>query len=132
MPPVRLGLVYAHAGVRRFLDAIGAPRTRQLFLTGEPVDAPTALSWGLVGEVVRADALQDRALALASEVASGAPLALAGTKRVIAALLAAEGTLPREEAAALEDLHARALRSEDFGEGVRAFAEKRPARWRGR
>ena len=34
MPPAKLGLVYSHTGVRRFIDAIGAPRTRQLFLLG--------------------------------------------------------------------------------------------------
>src|SRR6266550_3823721 len=48
MPPAKLGLVYSHTGLRRFLQAIGAPRTKELFLTGRNVDARTALSWGLV------------------------------------------------------------------------------------
>src|ERR1700747_773153 len=51
MPPAKLGLVYSHTGVRRFLDAIGAPRTRELFLLGRYVDADTALGWGLVNRV---------------------------------------------------------------------------------
>ncbi len=48
MPPAKLGLIYSHTGLRRFLDAIGEPRTRELFLLGRYIDAPTALSWGLV------------------------------------------------------------------------------------
>src|SRR5918999_3305707 len=48
MPPARLGLVYSHTGLRRFIQTIGAPRTRELFLLGRNVDAPTAPAWGLV------------------------------------------------------------------------------------
>ncbi len=54
MPPARLGLVYSHTGLRRFLDAIGAPRTRELFFTARNVPARTALAWGLVNDVVAA------------------------------------------------------------------------------
>ena len=52
MPPAKLGLVYSHTGLRRFIDAVGAARTRELFLSGEYVDAELALSWGLVNRVV--------------------------------------------------------------------------------
>src|ERR1700742_713290 len=51
MPPAKLGLVYSHTGLRRFIDAIGAARTRELFLLGRYIDAPTALLWGLVNRV---------------------------------------------------------------------------------
>jgi enoyl-CoA hydratase/carnithine racemase len=54
MPPARLGLVYSHTGLRRFLDAIGGARTRELFLTARLIDAREALGWGLVNEVVGA------------------------------------------------------------------------------
>src|SRR6202044_279161 len=47
MPPAKLGLVYSHTGLRRFIDAIGAARTRELFLLGSYIDAPTAHAWGL-------------------------------------------------------------------------------------
>jgi enoyl-CoA hydratase/carnithine racemase len=126
MPPARLGVVYSHTGLRRFVDAIGAARTRELFLTARPITADTALAWGLVNEVV-ADAEQ-HGVALAAEIASLAPLSLRGTKRVLRAL----HTEP--EPALLAELHAlrdAAFRSEDFAEGVRAFSEKRQPRWRG-
>src|SRR6185312_11569935 len=52
MPPAKLGLVYSHTGLRRFLQTIGVPRTRELFLLGRHVDARTGLVWGLVNAVV--------------------------------------------------------------------------------
>ncbi len=48
MPPGKLGLVYSHTGLRRFIDTIGVARTRELFLLGNYIDADTALRWGLV------------------------------------------------------------------------------------
>ncbi|MGH2946548.1 MAG: enoyl-CoA hydratase/isomerase family protein [Solirubrobacteraceae bacterium] len=46
MPPARLGLVYSHTGLRRFVDAIGVTRTRELFFTARNVPARVALQWG--------------------------------------------------------------------------------------
>lgn len=123
MPPARLGVVYSHSGLRRFVDAIGTARTRQLFLTAEPVDAETALAWGLVNWI------GEDAVALAARVASLAPLSLRGNKRVLRALIP-----PLDPAleAELEALRRSAFASEDFAEGVRAFVEKRAPRWHGR
>src|SRR3954470_6056694 len=85
MPPARLGVVYSQTGLRRFVDAIGGARTRELFLTARPVDAATALAWGLVNEVTE-DA-GARALELASAIAALSPLSLRGNKRVLQALI---------------------------------------------
>jgi enoyl-CoA hydratase/carnithine racemase len=131
MPPGKLGLVYSHTGLRRFLQTIGAPRTRELFLLGDNVDAPTALTWGLVNRVVPAARLDSVALAMAGELAGNAPLAQRGNKRVIAALLGAPGALAPEIERELIDLRRASFASADIREGMRAFAEKRPARWRG-
>src|SRR5919107_1615462 len=92
MPPARLGLVYSHTGLRKFIDAIGAPRTRELFFTARNISAQEALGWGLVGEVLPAPEVAARGIELAAEIAANAPLSLVGNKRVIGALLAAEGT----------------------------------------
>jgi enoyl-CoA hydratase/carnithine racemase len=130
MPPARLGLVYSYTGLRRFLDAIGGARTRELFLTARLVDAREALGWGLVNEVVERDALAERGVALAAEVAALSPLSVRGNKRVLNELLAAP--LAPEVMAQLDALREASFRSADFAEGVRAFAEKRPPRWQGR
>ncbi len=132
MPPARLGLVYSHTGLRRFLDAIGAPRTRELFLTARNIDARTALGWGLVNQVVGVSDLENVALDLSQDVAANAPLSVRGNKRVIRELLAADGQLDPDVERELIELREASFHSEDMREGVRAFGEKRPARWKGR
>jgi enoyl-CoA hydratase/carnithine racemase len=132
MPPAKLGLVYSHTGLRRFLEAIGAPRTRELFLTARNVDARTALDWGLVNQVVGASDLEGAALDLAQDLAANAPLSVRGNKRAIRELLAADGRLDPEVERELIELREASFQSEDLREGVRAFGQKRPARWKGR
>jgi enoyl-CoA hydratase/carnithine racemase len=131
MPPAKLGLVYSHTGVRRFIDAIGAPRTRELFLLGRHIDAATALQWGLVTRVAPAAELEALAIELAIELAGNAPLAQSGNKRVIQALLAAEGTLEDDVEQELIELRRASFASRDMREGMRAFAERRAPRWTG-
>jgi enoyl-CoA hydratase/carnithine racemase len=127
MPPARLGVVYSPTGLRRFVDAIGSARTRELFLTARPVSARQALEWGLVNEVV--EDVAQHAVALAAEIAALAPLSQRGNKRVLNALIAPLDAALEAELHALRDV---AFRSEDFAEGVRAFREKRSPRWQGR
>jgi enoyl-CoA hydratase/carnithine racemase len=131
MPPAKLGLVYSHTGLRRFIDAIGAARTRELFLLGSYIDAATALSWGLVNRVASAEDLDALTLELAGELAGNAPLSQTGNKRVIAALLQAESELPADVEAELIELRRASFASQDLREGMRAFAERRAAHWRG-
>ena len=132
MPPAKLGLVYSHTGLRRFIDAVGVARTRELFLLGRNIPARRALDWGLVNEVVIGSDLDEAALDWASELAGNAPLSVQGNKRVIRELLRAEGELDPDVEAELIALREACFASEDMKEGVRAFGEKRPARWQGR
>ena len=132
MPPAKLGLVYSHTGIRKFLDTIGAARTRELFLVGRRLDARTARAWGLVNSVAEPERLEAETLSLAREIAGNAPLAQLGNKRVIRAVLDARSELPEELERELIELRRACFTSEDFREGVRAFAEKRTPRWRGR
>jgi enoyl-CoA hydratase/carnithine racemase len=132
MPPAKLGLVYSHTGLRRFIDAIGVPRTRELFLVGRNIDAATALAWGMVNEVVGPADLEEATLGWATELAGNAPLSTSGNKRVIRELLRAQGPLDPEIERELVELRRACFASEDMREGVRAFGEKRPARWKGR
>jgi enoyl-CoA hydratase/carnithine racemase len=132
MPPAKLGLVYSHTGLRRFLHAIGEPRTRQLFLLGRNISARDAKTWGLLHEVAGAEDLEGFSLDWAAELVANAPLSVRGNKRVLRALLAADGTLDPAVEAELIALRKACFSSEDLAEGVRAFGEKRPARWQGK
>ncbi|MGH2712392.1 MAG: enoyl-CoA hydratase/isomerase family protein [Thermoleophilaceae bacterium] len=130
MPPAKLGLIYSHTGLRKFVDVCGPANTAELFHVGEAVDAERALAMGLVNEAVDPGELEGRVLELASRIAANAPLSLAGNKRVIRTLRTQP--LPREVERELIELRESCFRSEDFREGVRAFAEKRKPRWQGR
>jgi enoyl-CoA hydratase/carnithine racemase len=131
MPPAKLGLIYAHTGLQRFVDVIGVARTRELFLLGRNVEAAHAAEIGLVNEVADDDALGDAAVALAAELAENAPLAMRGNKHAIE-VIARNPTLSAEQEEELIELRRSCFESEDFREGIRAFAEKRKPEWRGR
>jgi enoyl-CoA hydratase/carnithine racemase len=131
MPPARLGLVYSHTGLRKFIDVIGVARTRELFYTARNVGAQRAYEWGLVNELVDGGELERRAVDYAARIAANAPLSLRGNKRVIGALLAAEGALDERVSRELVELREACFRTQDFAEGVRAFGEKREPRWHG-
>jgi enoyl-CoA hydratase/carnithine racemase len=132
MPPAKLGLVYSHTGIRKFIEVVGAPRTRELFLIGGRIDAETAQAWGLVNRLADSEQLAGDALELATELAANAPLAQRGNKRVIREVLDAQGRLDADVERELIELRRECFSSEDFREGVRAFAEKRPPDWQGR
>ena len=132
MPPAKLGLVYSHTGLRRFIDAIGLPRTRELFLVGRNIDAATALDWGMVNDVVAPTQLEEASLSWATEIAANAPLSVRGNKRILRELQRASGELDPDIERELVELRRACFASEDMREGVRAFGEKRPARWQGR
>ena len=129
MPPAKLGLVYSHTGLSRFIDAVGVPRTRELFLLGRRIDAQTALQWGLVNEI--SETVEETALAMAQELAENAPLSLRGNKRILRELANATGVLDPKVEAELIELRRQCFSSADFREGVEAFAERRSARFTG-
>jgi enoyl-CoA hydratase/carnithine racemase len=131
MPPAKLGLIYSHTGLKRFIDVIGVARTKELFLTGRNLTAARAAEIGLVNEVAADAELESAALALATEIAANAPLATTGNKRAIETLARA-ARLTREQEAELVELRRSCFESEDLREGIKAFAEKREPRWRGR
>jgi enoyl-CoA hydratase/carnithine racemase len=131
MPPAKLGLIYSHTGLQKFLDSVGPARTRELFFTGRNIDADRAEQIGLVHEVTQAEAIEESAIALAAEIAGNAPVSLKGNKEIINRLVTF-GRLSEKEEQEVINLRLSSFRTRDFREGVRAFGEKRKPHWEGR
>jgi enoyl-CoA hydratase/carnithine racemase len=132
MPPAKIGLVYGHTGLRRFMEVCGLANTNELFFTGRNVDADRAYDMGLVNQVVEPEDLEETVLSLARETAANSPLSLAGNKRILRALRSMPGELPDDVENELVELRESCFRTEDFREGIAAFGEKRPPVWKGR
>lgn len=131
MPPARLGLVYGHTGLRRFIDVIGVARTKELFLTGRILEASRAEEIGLVHSVVADGELPGTALELAQAIAANAPISMRGNKQAIETL-ASFPRLTDAQERELVELRRACFESEDLREGIRAFGERREPRWTGR
>ena len=128
-PHVSAGLVAGDGGTAVWPLALGPARAKQYLLTGEPVDAATAVSMGLATAAVPRERLDDEATALAQRISRQPPLAVRYTKLAVNKLVrdAVERTL--DTAAGYELL---TFLSEDHAEAVDAFTERRPGRYEGR
>lgn len=125
LPETSLGLIPGAGGGQRLLALAGRARTMRMVLTGEIIDAATALSWGIAGWQVTGSALSE-AEKLCAKLALRAPLALMAAKRAL--VLGDEGTLALDhEREAFETL----LDSADKREGIAAFRAKRQPEFRG-
>jgi enoyl-CoA hydratase/carnithine racemase len=130
MPPAKLGLIYSHTGLKKFIDAVGPARTRELFFVGRNIDADRAEQIGLVHEVTDPE-IDDAAVDLAAEIAGNAPISLKGNKEIIDKLVASGGLAEKDEQEVIR-LRLSSFSTQDFREGVRAFGEKRKPNWEGR
>lgn len=124
-PGVRIGLFCTTPAVE-VVRAVGRTRAMEMLLTGEPIDAPTALAWGLVNRVVPAAGLEAAAVALAERVAGASRATIASGKRAVADTvdLPIEQAYPVASAAMCRDAASPSAR-----EGIGAFLGKRDPVW---
>ena len=127
-PEVNLGIIPAFGGTQRLQRRVGPARAMEMILTGDLADAATAKAWGLALDVLPPEKLLEHALAQARKIASRGPAAVAAAKRILRAT-AAPQLGPGQEMEA--DAFGMLFGTEDGREGLRAFVEKRPARFRG-
>ena len=131
MPPAKLGVIYSYRGVKTFLNLIGPGYTKELFLTGRPVDTGRAERMGLVNYSLPAADLEKFTYDLAGEITENAPLSVKGLKEMAKVWQRNQAIRPEDEEL-LRKLTLTVQESEDYKEGQRSFAEKRKPVFKGK
>lgn len=129
IPTAKLGLLYGWRGIRRLVDAIGAPAAKEMLLTGTLIGAQKAYDLGLVTAIVPAVDLLSSAAEIADQIALNAPLSVAGSKRIIDVL--ASRPPSDDDLSEFAHIQKRVWASADAVEGSKAFREHRPPRFQG-
>ncbi|MEQ3549744.1 enoyl-CoA hydratase/isomerase family protein [Pseudonocardia nematodicida] len=125
---VKRGLLPANGGTQRVLEQLPYPIAMEMLLLGEPIDADTALRWGLLNRVVSGDDLIATAQGYARRLASLPPLAVQACKE----LAVRARDLDRTSGLRLEETMLRMLKfTDDAAEGIAAFTERREPVWQG-
>jgi enoyl-CoA hydratase len=128
-PEINLGIIPGGGGTQRLTNLIGETKAIELILTGDMIDAPTALNLGLVNYVYPAGELETKTMELANKIAEKSPIALQLAKEAVK--LASRSNL--DEGLRREiDLFAVCFSTEDKEEGVAAFLEKRKPVFKGK
>ena len=126
---VNFGLMPAYGGTQRLPRLIGVAKAKEMIFSGNMINAAEALRIGLVNKVVPAGQELRAARDLAHTIAERAPKAVAASKRAI------DRGIEEKLAAGLqqetEEFEQEVLKSEDLGEGVSAFIERRPPKFKG-
>jgi len=126
-PGVKIGL-FCSTPMVPVSRAIGRKRALEMLLTGRPVDAATALEWGLVNRVVPEDALDGEVAELVEAIARSSPLTVGIGKEAFYSQIELDEHRAYDLTKAVMTMNARA---DDAQEGMCAFLEKRPPEWRG-
>lgn len=129
IPAARLGLGYGFSGVTALMNLVGPALTAEILFSARRFSAADALQMGLVNRVVPAAELADEVMTLAADIAANAPLTIAAVK---AAIREASRPPDRRDLARVEAMVEACFRSQDYLEGQRAFADKRPPLFTGR
>jgi enoyl-CoA hydratase/carnithine racemase len=128
VPAARLGLGYAMAGVAALSDVVGTAWAAEILFSARRLSADEAQRIGLVNRVVPVADLATEVDTLAHQIAANAPLTVAACK---AALRELSRPPERRDTAGVAALVEACFRSDDYREGQRAFAERRPPEFRG-
>jgi enoyl-CoA hydratase len=129
VPAARLGLGYGFGGVTALTTLVGPAVTAEILFSARRYGAAEALRVGLVNRVVPGDRLEAEVMSLATTITQNAPLTVAAAK---VAIRAAGQPADRRDLTRVSEMVEACFLSDDYREGQRAFAEKRPPRFSGK
>lgn len=126
VPPVRLGLVYSHTGLRRMIRSFGSPLVREMLLTGEAISAERAWHTGFFCRMVSPDDLLPAAEEILEGMSRGGPQALRGTRRILNLIEETE-LLPEQSLLEIARLRHESWSGDEFVEARDAFMNRKPS-----
>jgi enoyl-CoA hydratase/carnithine racemase len=127
IPATKLGTIYTIEECRFLYSVVGLANAKRILYSSDLFDVVAARDMGFA-DVIAKEGAVDTAIEFGAAMMANAPLAIAGTKLILQALASGDVERRRRD---VEELIRRALDSEDYQEGARAFLEKRPARFTG-
>jgi methylmalonyl-CoA decarboxylase len=129
--PAKIGVPYAASGMIHFINILGLNKAKEMFFTAAPLSATEALNAGILNHLVPTAELETFTRNLANRILQNAPLAVKAFKKQFA-LLSRGHSIDAETAERIQSYRRIVYDSEDYGEGIRAFHEKRPPRFKGK
>jgi len=129
--PAKIGIPYNASGIIHFINILGVNKAKEMFFTAEPINASDALRIGILNHLVPSADLERFTRELAGKILKNSPLAVRALKEQFR-LLSKGHAIDAETAEEIQSIRRRVYDSEDYGEGIRAFHEKRPPVFRGK
>lgn len=128
LPAAKLGLGYGYNGLRRYIETIGAPATKEIFFTARQFTAAEAYRWTMINEIIPDADLETHVMGVANMIADNAPLTIATIKASTVEILKNDAD---QDIAKCDAMVAACFASADYKEGRKAFAEKRKPQFTG-
>lgn len=128
LPAAKLGLGYGYNGLRRYIETIGAPATKEIFFTARQFSAAEAYRWTMINEIIPDADLETHVMGVANMIADNAPLTIATIKASTVEILKNDAD---QDIAKCDAMVAACFASADYKEGRKAFAEKRKPQFTG-
>jgi methylmalonyl-CoA decarboxylase len=123
--PAKIGIPYNVTGIMHFINRIGLNQAKEMFFTARPVDAETAVSWGILNHLYASDELDANVLEIAEQICQNSPLAVGVIKEQFHFLAETGVSMPPILFERISGLRRKVYDSHDYAEGLKSFKEKR-------